>query len=113
MKKIERKEAEEFQHGETCTVSEYSLGEEMIDAAIVKINGRYPDEGWVMNRISKEVAFVVNGQGKLVSEGGEEYLGKGDVALIESEEKFFWEGEMEIFIACTPAWKYSQYEHYD
>ena len=50
MKKIERGEAEEFQHGETCIVLEYSLGEKMIDAPIVKINGPYPDEGWVMNR---------------------------------------------------------------
>lgn len=111
MKKITRGEAEKFQNGETCLVSEYALGEEQIDASLSKITGRYPDEGWVMNRISKEVVFVVSGQGRLVHEEGEEILGQGDVLLIDAGEKFYWEGKMELFIACAPAWKYAQYEH--
>ncbi len=111
MKKIERGDAEEFQNGETCLVSEYPLGEETLDASVAKISGRYPDEGWVLNRVSKEIAFVVSGQGKLVHENGEETLGKGDVVLLEPGEKFYWDGTMEIFISCAPAWKYAQYEH--
>lgn len=36
-------------------------------------------------------------------EDGEEVLAAGDVALIDSGEKFYWEGEMEIFRVCTLA----------
>ncbi len=111
MKRIGRTGAEEFKNGETCTVFEYPFGEESIDAAVAKINGRYPDEGWVVNRISQEIAFVIKGQGRLVCGDNEETLAAGDVVLIDLGEKFYWEGEMEVFIACTPAWKYAQYEH--
>jgi|JI10StandDraft_1071094.scaffolds.fasta_scaffold2156652_2 mannose-6-phosphate isomerase-like protein (cupin superfamily) len=111
MKKMTRGETEKFQNGETCLMSEYSLGDETVDAAIAQIKGRYPDEGWVMNRISKEIAFVINGQGRLIHASGEEKVEVGDVVLLEPGEKFYWEGNMDIFISCTPAWKYSQYEH--
>jgi len=111
MKLIKQEETERFQNGETCRVSEYPLSEESIDAAVARIDGRYPDEGWALNRVSKEVAFVIRGQGKLVCEESEEMLAAGDVVLIDSGEKFYWEGEMEIFITCAPAWKYAQYEH--
>ncbi len=113
MKKMTRGEAEKFQNGETCLISEYSLGDEVMDAAIAQINGRYPDESWVINRISQEIAFVISGQGRLIYERGEEKIGVGDVVLLEPGEKFYWEGNMDIFISCTPAWKYSQYEHID
>lgn len=111
MKKIASTEAEKFQHGETCIMSEYRLEDERIDAATAKITGRYPDEGWVLNRVSAETAYVLAGSGKLVTEAGEELIEAGDVVLIEPGEKFYWNGEMTLFITCAPAWKYGQYEH--
>ncbi len=111
MKKIGSTEAEKFQHGETCVVSEYRLDDERIDAAIATIDGRYPDEGWVRNHVSAETAYVVSGSGKVVTEDEEAALEPGDVVLIEPGEKFYWEGKMSLFITCAPAWKYGQYEH--
>lgn len=111
MKKIASAEAEPFQHGETCLMSEYRLEDERIDAAIAKIAGRYPDEGWVLNRVSTETAYVLSGSGKLVTAEGDESVESGDVVLIEPGEKFYWEGEMSLLISCAPAWKYGQYEH--
>ncbi len=111
MKKVASAEAEKFQHGETCLVSEYRFEDDRIDAALAAINGRYPDEGWVRNRVSSETAYVVSGSGKLITEDGEESLDPGDVVLIEPGEKFYWEGNMSLFLTCAPAWKYGQYEH--
>lgn len=111
MKKIASIEAEKFQHGETCLISEYRLEDERVDAAIAKISGRYPDEGWVLNRVSTETAYIVSGSGKLVTEEKETSLEPGDVVLIEPGEKFYWEGNMSLFVSCAPAWKYGQYEH--
>ncbi|MFA9262860.1 MAG: cupin domain-containing protein [Undibacterium sp.] len=111
MKKIASMEAEKFQHGETCLMSEYRLEDERIDAAIAKITGRYPDEGWVLNRVSAETAYVLDGSGRLTTEEEETSLERGDVILIEPGEKFYWEGKMSLLISCAPAWKYSQYEH--
>lgn len=111
MKKIASIEAEKFQHGETCLMSEYRLEDERVDAAIAKISGRYPDEGWVLNRVSAETAYVLSGSGKLITEEKEEPIEVGDVVLIEPGEKFYWEGNMSLFVSCAPAWKYGQYEH--
>lgn len=111
MKRVSVGEAEEFRNGETCVVSEYPLGDEGIDVAVAKIDGRYPDEGWARNKVSKEMAFVLKGQGKLVCEDEEVELSEGDAIFIVSGEKFYWEGKMSLLISCAPAWKYAQYEH--
>ncbi len=111
MKKIAAAEAESFQHGETCLMSEYRLEDDRLDAATAKVSGRYPDEGWVLNRVSAETAYVLAGSGKLVTEDGETSLETGDVVLIEPGEKFHWDGKMTLFVTCAPAWKYGQYEH--
>ncbi len=113
MKIISASETEQYENGETCVVSEYRLEDDRIDAAVAKIDGRYPDAGWVRNTESKEIAYVLSGIGKLICEEEERLIAKGDVVLIEPNEKFYWEGKMELLISCTPAWKYAQYEHID
>ena len=113
MKKISRQEVKRIEASDFCTITEYPLGDKDINASIAKINGRYPEKGRVVNTECKELVYVIEGGGKVVVEGEEYGFEKGDVLLIESGEKYYWEGDMEIFMPCTPAWYPEQHEEVD
>lgn len=93
-----------------CVVTEHHLNDEQIDFAIVKVNGRYPDRAYAVNRKCKEVVYIQNGTGQVTVDGIEHKLNEGDVVLIEAGEKFFWEGNMNLHIACHPAFTVEQHE---
>jgi len=81
-----------------------------LNGAVVEISGRYPATGRVMNTECKEMGYVIKGAGKVAIEGAEHALAEGDLVLIEPGEKFYWEGNMTMFIPCTPAWHSEQHQ---
>ena len=81
-----------------------------INGAVIKLSGRYPDKGWAVNEICKEMGYIISGSGKLVVEDKEYELTAGDLVLINPGEKFYWQGDMEIFMPCAPAWSPNQYK---
>lgn len=46
----------------------------------------------------------------MVVEGKEYLFNAGDVVLIEPGERYYWEGNFEIFMPCTPAWYAGQHQ---
>jgi len=110
MKIIKKSEVIKFEHGQTCVAREYPLNDRDINVAIIELNGRYPEKGRAMNEISKELAYVASGSGKVVIEGVETEVNEGDMVLVHPGEKFFWQGKMKLFMPCTPAWTQEQYK---
>ncbi len=106
-------QAIEKSNSAACTVLEHQLNNDTLDMAIAKISGRYPDERRVLNQQCDELAYVFAGSGKLVINHKEHALNAGDVVLIEAGEKYYWEGQMQLFLACTPAWKKEQHQIVD
>jgi len=113
MKIVKKKDREKHENSKNCTAFEYPLGDKDINGAVAKITGRYPDKGSVVNEVCKEIAYVIEGSGKVVVEGKEVKLNKGDLILIEPREKYYWEGNMEMFMPCTPAWYIEQHKEID
>lgn len=110
MKIVKNSETKKFEHGLTCTATEYPLDDSDINVAVIELNGRYPAKGRVFNEISKELAFIVEGSGKMVVEGKEILVAKGDLTMVMPGEKFFWEGNLKMVMPCTPAWTPGQYK---
>lgn len=110
MKVVKKQDTKTFKNSDFCTAIEYPLNEEDINAVVIKLNGRYPDEGRSANVECKELVYVLKGNGTLVCEGEEVHLTKGDVVFIDKGEKFYWEGEMDLFMPCTPAWYPDQHK---
>lgn len=98
---------------DSCTVTEYALGHRNLDLAIAKINGRYPLEKWALNEISAELGYILEGNGKVVTEKGEQLLSKGDAVIIEAGEKYYWEGKMDVLLTCHPIWSPNQHQVID
>jgi mannose-6-phosphate isomerase-like protein (cupin superfamily) len=113
MKILKKQESIQRKNSEICVVTEYPLDDETIDFAIVKVSGRYPSSRSAVNRICKEIIYIKNGSGKVFVEGNEYVLHPGDLVLIEAGEKFYWEGNLELFISCRPAFSTEQHEHID
>ena len=106
-------QAIEKNNGSTCSVTEYALDHKMLDMAIATVSGRYPEERRVINQECDELAYVFEGEGKLVVNHEEHKLSAGDVVLIEAGEKYYWEGDMKLFMSCRPAWNKEQHQIVD
>lgn len=110
MKVIKKSQTNLFKNSEMCTAIEYPLNDKDINAAVIHLKGRYPDTGRTVNLECKELVYVINGVGKIVCEGEKTLISEGDVILIPQGEKFYWEGEMTLFMPCTPAWHPEQHK---
>lgn len=110
MKIVHKNETKEFKNSDQCGGVEYSLDDKDINAAIGKITGRYPDKNRVVNTKCKELAYIISGSGKVVVEGKEYFFNAGDVLLIEPGERYYWEGNFDVFMPCTPAWYPKQHK---
>ena len=97
-----------------CKTLEYSFNDKEIDLGIATINGRYPDKGYGVNLVSKELIYVIEGKGTLNFENKRIEFSKGDSILIEPNEKYYYDTEYcVISMTCTPAWSPEQHKLID
>lgn len=113
MKLSKKHQAIEKKNSDFCAVTEHPINDQMIDFAIAKISGRYPDTQRVSNLVCKEIVYIQEGNGKVVVDGNEHLINAGDVILIEAGEKYYWEGNMQLLISCTPAFTIEQHQIVD
>lgn len=110
MKIIRKNETKKFQNSADCIAIEYPLGDKDINGSVIRLNGRYPETGTAHNTLCKEMAHIIRGEGKIVIEGDETIVTEGDVILIDPTERYHWEGNLEMFVSCTPAWTPEQHK---
>lgn len=110
MKVIHKNQTEKFKNSDSCTAIEYPLEDKDIDGAVVELVGRYPEKGRVVNLKCKELSYIVSGSGKIVVEGHETVVQEGDLVLINPKERYFWDGNIVMFISCNPVWQIDQHK---
>lgn len=94
----------------STTIHEYVMDEQIVSGAVAKINGRYPKTGFAINEVSKELAYIIKGNGKIISKDGEKEFDQGDVIFIDREELFAWEGNFTMFMTTTPKFNPKQHK---
>lgn len=104
MKVINKNQTKTHNNSPTCKVFEYGLGQNNIDGAVAIITGRYPENGRVVNKKCTEIAFVIEGKGRVAIEDKALQVESGDLIMINKNERYYWEGNLKLFIYCTPAW---------
>ena len=113
MKIARRKEAIERQNSDVCLVTEYPQWDTEMDFAVIHIQGRYPEKQRAVNVVCKEMVYIHEGNGSVEVNRAKHLVKSGDLVLIESGEKFIWEGEMTLFISCRPAFYVEQHHLVD
>lgn len=71
MEIIVKNKAREFRNGKQCIAIKYTLKDKDINGSVIKLTGRYPDNGRVVNLKCKELAYVISGFGRVVIEDKE------------------------------------------
>lgn len=82
MQIIKNNDAVKSANSDKCKTLEYSFNDQDIDLGIASITGRYPEEGFCVNTISKELIYVLDGNGELC-------FGQGGVLLNFKREMLF------------------------
>lgn len=111
MELIKNKDAPKFKNSPSCSATEYDFKDETdFNIAGIELDGRYPEQGYALNTISKELLYVKKGHGNLVSSSQRLTLHPGDAALIQPNEKYYLQGTLELIIASAPAWHPDQHK---
>ena len=111
MKVIKYNNALKGKNSDKCKTLEYSFMDKDIDLGIATISGRYPDDGYGVNLVSKELIYVIEGSGTLNFEDKKIDFSKGDSILIEPNEKYYYDTEYcVISMTRTPAWLVEQHK---
>lgn len=111
MKVIKYNNALKGKNSDKCKTLEYSFMDKDIDLGIATISGRYPDKGYGVNLISKELIYVIEGSGTLNFKNEKIEFSEGDSILIEPNEKYYYDTEYcKISMSCTPAWSMEQHK---
>lgn len=113
MQIVKHTETNKIAASPSTTIWEYLTPDKNISGAVAQINGRYPERGFAVNEVSKELAFVVSGSGKIISPSKETPLDLDDVILICPNEPFAWEGNLTIFMATAPKFDPKQHKIYE
>jgi len=101
---VKKSERKKHMNSPKCTAYEYPFPDKDINIAFIEIKGRYPEKGRVTNKVCKELVFVVKGIGKIEIDGKELSISEGDSILIQPNQKYFFDGKLDIFAACHPTW---------
>ena len=111
MQTIKNSRAINGANSDKCKTLEYSFNDKDIDLGIATITGRYPESGYCVNVISKELIYVLDGNGKLCFDNKFVEFEKGDSILINSNEKYYWDTKYcVVSMSCTPAWSEEQHK---
>ena len=110
MKIVKKSQTNKFKNSEQCIAIEYPLGDKDINGSIIKLNGRYPQKGKVVNTVCKELAYIVKGSGGIAVGDNIYDVNEGDLVLIYPNEEYYWEGNLIMFVPSTPAWYQQQHK---
>lgn len=101
---IQSSKTKKIQTSPTTAIWEFVMKEEDISGAITEIKNRYPEKGFAVNKVSKELAFVVSGQGHIVTPTQKRPIYVGDLIFVDKGDLFAWEakGALTLFMATTP-----------
>lgn len=106
---VKQKKTKRVDASSTTTVEEYRMAHSTISGSTAIISGRYPEKGFAVNNTCHELALVLSGNGYIGTKRKRVAIELGDCILIKPKEKFYWDGHMAVFLACTPKWSPRQH----
>jgi hypothetical protein len=103
-------EAIEYKNSSTCLAYEYELSSRSVNAAVIELSGRNPDNGWTLNTTCTSLIHIIQGSGTVSTQQAMVEFFIDDQVLLMSNEKYFFDGTMKLLFIATPAWTPEQAE---
>lgn len=97
----------------TTKIFEYDTEDLQLGGSIAEVNGRYPEKGFAKNTVSKELAYVIEGEGKIITPTETRSIKVGDVIFLDTNELFAWEGKLKLFMVTSPTFDPNQHKVID
>ncbi len=110
MKLIKKSETNKVSNSKEAVMEEYLHNDPDLNLAIGNISARYPATGYVINEISKELVYVLEGSIDLILKDQVAHLNAGDSVIIDKKELFAWDGQARLLTVCLPAWEPAQHK---
>lgn len=104
---------------ETIKTSEHSVSEFTeypfesgnLSLGLSKINGEYPETGFDVDMQIEQIWYVLEGQGRVQTQGKEFQLATGDMIYLDKGERYIIEGSLTLVVASSPSWTEEQHLH--
>jgi len=106
---VKKSERKRYLNSPKCTTYEYDHKDKDLNLSLSILNGRYPDEGRVMNTVCTEIVYIVGGKGRMEIDGRGFSVAPGDSILIKPGQKYFYDGKLETVATCHPTWYAKQH----
>lgn len=87
-----------------------TFDEKDINGSVISVKGRYPESGFVLNEVCKEVVYIISGKGSLNTKEDTVAFKQGDSLFIDASERYYWEGSFSSYMACAPAFYPEQHK---
>ena len=111
MEHVSQASAEAFK-GDAVMSYEYDFPEAKMNLARIQIDGRYPSDGFAVNREVDSIVHVVSGEGIAGTQDGTTIqLRQNDQLYLAAGDTYFFEGNFEILYCATPKWTPEQTMH--
>ena len=99
---IQSSQTKKIQASPTTAIWEFMMKEQSISGAIAEIKERYPEKGFAVNKVSKELVFVISGNGHIITPNQKRPIRVGDLVFLDKGETYAWVGPLTLFMANTP-----------
>ena len=114
MQFISKNDSLERKNSDVCSATEYEFTNNSdINCAVIRLSGRYPENGFAVNSVCKELIYVIEGEGTLVTDQASVTLGQDDMITIHVGDKYSLQGNLKLLISSSPAWYPEQYSTVD
>ncbi len=110
MKFVTKKQSIQHKNSDTCIAIEYPMADKDLNCALIKLDGRYPETGFLVNKVCKELVYILKGAGVVGLGTGEQTLRADDMLILDPGEKYYFEGQLEMLMPCSPAWYPEQHK---
>jgi mannose-6-phosphate isomerase-like protein (cupin superfamily) len=110
---IKKSERVKHVNSPACIAYAYEHKDKDINIAFIEIKGRYPDKGSVLNKVCKELIFIIKGRGKVGINNKKFSIKEGDSVLIQPNQKYFLQGKLDTVVCCHPTWYSEQHVECD
>lgn len=110
MQIVKYTEINKISPAESTVIWEYPTKDKELSGSVAEIHGRYPEKGFAVNETSKELVFVLSGNGKILTPISQKGIDLGDEIFIDKGEQFAWSGGMTLFIATSPKFEDKQHK---